>query len=189
MNLSDRSSSRSRVLLRIEKYKQILTRVQEALREEIWLSSQRAITEEPEAFITPASEDTAPLTARGQKVKCYECKGYGHVARNCEKKQFCNYCKKTGHLISDYTRRPPKRNEQPLKQGQTASALQDQNLPDSASSSSGIVMLMLAQIWELINNYIPSAFTSMGENGHTTSPAFHYRLPFLHLLLQLCLWT
>ena len=99
------------------------------------------------------------------------------MARNCENKQFCNYCKKTGHLISDYTRRPPKRNEQPLKQGQTASALQDQNLPDSASSSSGIVMLMLAPIRELINNSISSAFTSMGVNGQYnfphTSPAFH----------------
>lgn len=148
---------------------------------------QRAITEEPEAFITPPSEDTAPLTAWGQKVQCYECKGYVHVARNCKKKQFCNYCKKTGHLISDYTRRPPKRNEQPLQQCQTASALQDQNLPDSASSSSGNVMLMLAQLYFICIYFHGRKWSVQFSSRHLQHST--HRLPFLHLLLLLGLWT
>ena len=32
-------------------------------------------------------------------VQCYSCKGFGHNATNCTKK-FCNYCKKTGHIIT-----------------------------------------------------------------------------------------
>ena len=33
-------------------------------------------------------------------VQCYSCKGFGHITTNCTK-QFCNYCKKTGHFIKD----------------------------------------------------------------------------------------
>ena len=51
-------------------------------------------------------DDIALLTVRGQKPQCYECKKYGHVARNCRQKLFFNYCKRNGHVISECTRRP-----------------------------------------------------------------------------------
>ena len=31
-------------------------------------------------------------------VKCFSCKSFGHIARDCRKK-FCNYYKKHGHII------------------------------------------------------------------------------------------
>ncbi|GAV60635.1 zf-CCHC domain-containing protein/gag_pre-integrs domain-containing protein [Cephalotus follicularis] len=41
--------------------------------------------------------------------QCYSCKDYGHIAKDC-KKQFCNYCKKEGHIIMEYRCRPHNRN-------------------------------------------------------------------------------
>ena len=98
------------------------TYVQEVLREEIRLMSQQSLITKPKALLTTPAltpiKEIALLAARGQKTQCHECKGYGHLARNCRKKLFCNYCKRTRHIISECTRRPPRRNEQPPKQGQ-----------------------------------------------------------------------
>ena len=84
--------------------------------------SQQSLITEPKALLTTPAltpiKEIALLAARGQKTQCHECKGYGHLARNCRKKLFCNYCKRTRHIISECTRRPPRRNEQPPKQGQ-----------------------------------------------------------------------
>ena len=62
--------------------------VQEVLREETWLQSQHAISEEPKAFVPNKSAEAAFLTP---KVQCFECKGYGHVARYGKKKHYCKY--------------------------------------------------------------------------------------------------
>lgn len=42
------------------------------------------------------------------KVQCFSCKNYGHIAANCTQK-FCNYCKKHGHIIKDCLIRPQNR--------------------------------------------------------------------------------
>ncbi|CAN0846262.1 hypothetical protein LINGRAHAP2_LOCUS4369, partial [Linum grandiflorum] len=34
----------------------------------------------------------------------------GHLQNNCKKRNFCNYCKKTGHIILECTSIPPKGN-------------------------------------------------------------------------------
>lgn len=69
------------------------TCVQEILREEIRLQSQNTLNEEPKAFVAPASDTMALISTKEKQVHCFECKGIGHVARNCKKKTFCNYCK------------------------------------------------------------------------------------------------
>ena len=61
--------------------------IQEVLREKTHLSSTHSLTEEPKALLTqpaPSSADeTTMFITRGQKLQCYECKKYGHVARDC----------------------------------------------------------------------------------------------------------
>ena len=75
---------------------------QEVLREELRLNSQRAILEEPKAFLAPLPADSALLGAPNKKpAQCYECKGFGHIAENYRKKLVCRYCKYFGHLIDD----------------------------------------------------------------------------------------
>ena len=88
-----------------EKSPDLNTCVQEVLREETRLRSTQSITSEPKIFF-PSQEpapvdDIALLIARGQKPQCYECKQYGHAARNCRQKLFCNYCKRNGRVISE----------------------------------------------------------------------------------------
>lgn len=41
-------------------------------------------------------------------VRCFSCKAFGHIARDCPKK-FCNYCKKQGHIISTCPIRPERK--------------------------------------------------------------------------------
>ncbi|XXG40077.1 hypothetical protein AAC387_Pa01g0879 [Persea americana] len=89
---------------------------QEVLREELLLTSQRAILEEPKAFLAPLLADSALLATPNPKLtQCYECKSFGHIAKNCRKKLVCRYCKRSGHLIDD-CRSLQRRNEtQPKK--------------------------------------------------------------------------
>lgn len=86
----------------------------ELLREE-----QRLITQ---AVMEQKAQNSAPIpvayAAQGKSkggrdmtnVQCYSCKGFGHIASNCNEK-FCNYCKKSGHIIKDCPTRPPKKSE------------------------------------------------------------------------------
>lgn len=59
-------------------------------REKVRLQPQNTLIEEPKAFTVPSPNEYALITAKDQKVQCYECKGYVHVAQNCKKKNFCN---------------------------------------------------------------------------------------------------
>lgn len=54
------------------------------MREEIWLPFRNALNEEPKVFITPSFDNLALVSAKGQKLQCFECKGFEHVARNCK---------------------------------------------------------------------------------------------------------
>ncbi|KAK3027747.1 hypothetical protein RJ639_042487 [Escallonia herrerae] len=35
------------------------------------------------------------------KVKCFECKEFGHVVSHCKKKNSCVYCKQAGHIVTE----------------------------------------------------------------------------------------
>jgi hypothetical protein len=76
---------------------------------ELLRKEQRIITQ---AVLEQKAQNSAPIlvayAAQGRSkrgrdmsnVQCYSCKGFGHIATTCTKK-FCNYCKKTGHIIKD----------------------------------------------------------------------------------------
>ena len=150
------------------------------------MSRQSLISESKALLTTPAphlSKETALLTTHGHKPQYHECKGYGHLAHNCRKKLFCNYCKRTGHVISECTRRPPRRNEQPTKQGQTA--FQAQHSQAGIPNHDETVAPTPAQIREMINTFVASAFTLMGISGlslpPTASHAFHSCTLCIHI--------
>ena len=73
------------------------TCVQEILWEETRLCSQHSLIDDTKAFVAPSFDKAALLTSR--TIQCFECKGHGHVAKNCKRKNFCNYCKCNGHII------------------------------------------------------------------------------------------
>ncbi|KAF5451731.1 hypothetical protein F2P56_026811 [Juglans regia] len=64
-----------------------------------------------------ASSAQVAFTAQGKSkgrdystTQCYSCKGFGHIATHCPKK-FCNYCKKSRHIIKDCPIQPPQKQE------------------------------------------------------------------------------
>lgn len=85
------------------------------MREEIWLPFRNALNEEPKVFITPSFDNLALVSAKGQKLQCFECKGFEHVARNCKTYFFCYYGKRTGHIIFECIRRSPWKNDYVLQ--------------------------------------------------------------------------
>ena len=127
MNLRPEFEYARSALMNRENSANLDTCFQEVLREELRLTSERSILEEPKAFLAPLLADLALLATPNPKpTQCYECKGFGHIAKNCRKKLVCRYCKRTGHVIDD-CRSLQRRNEiQPKK---PSSNMRSQNIP------------------------------------------------------------
>ena len=100
-------------------------------------------------------------------VKCFSCKYFGHIARDCHKK-FCNYYKKHGHIISACSIHPER------KQGTAYHA-------STAASSSAALPAALPVIPlptptalanpttltpEMVQQMIHSSFTAFGLSGN-----------------------
>ena len=127
MNLGPEFESVRSALMNRENSVNLDTCFQKVLHEELRLTSQHTILEEPKAFLTPLPADSAPLaTPTLKSTQCYECKSFGHIAKKCCKKLVCRYCKRTGHLIDD-CRSLQRRNE--TQQKKSLSNLPRQNIP------------------------------------------------------------
>ena len=87
-------------------------------------------------------------------VQCYSCKEFEHIATNCTKK-FCNYYKKTRHIIKDCSIRPPKKPETAYNVSVGPS-----NAPSPGQSS--ITPKMVQQM-------IVSALSALGLSGNKNS--------------------
>lgn len=177
MNLRPEFESVRAALMNRETSPHLDTCVQEVLREEIRLQSQHSLMEEPKAFIAPSAapafDEKALIAGKGQPLQCFDCKEYGHISRNCKKKKFCNYCKRNGHVISECTRRPPRRNEAPQHRPHlNPTALQTQVAPPADYAASQTIQLTQEQIQDMINTSVASAFTSMGVSGRYNSSSF-----------------
>lgn len=59
-------------------------------------------------------EKAAAKKAALEATKCYACKGFGHLARDCSTPQACYNCKKPGHIAGDC---PANANRNNYKQG------------------------------------------------------------------------
>lgn len=90
MNLRLEFESIQSASMNREVFPDLDTSVQEILIEEVPLHSQHTINDGPKDFATASSENAVFLTARGLKTQCYESKGYGRVACNCKKNNFCS---------------------------------------------------------------------------------------------------
>ena len=187
MNLRPEFESIRSALMNRENSANLDTCFQEVLREELRLTSQRAILEEPKALLAPLPANFALLATPNQKpTQCYECKGFGHLAKNCRKKLVCRYCKRSGHLIDDcrslQRKNGPHQKQNPSATRQNApAAFQVQApLPDTGSTSSGAVSMTPAQIQELIQNTVTSAYASMGFNGGRYQPLSLLAFPAFH---------
>ena len=192
MNLRPEFESIRSALMNRENSANLDTCFQEVLREELRLTSQRAILKEPKALLAPLPADFALLATPNQKpTQCYECKGFGHLAKNCRKKLVCRYCKRSGHLIDDcrslQRKNGPHQKQNPSSTRQNApAAFQVQApLPDTGSTSSGAVSMTPAQIQELIQSTVTSAYASMGFNGGRYQPLSLLAFPAFHSSISL----
>lgn len=69
----------------------------ELLREETQIITQVVIEAKgtlPTAFATQRSKPKDQT-----KIQCFECKGYGHAASHCKKRNYYVYCRQTGHIV------------------------------------------------------------------------------------------
>ncbi|KAF5466866.1 hypothetical protein F2P56_016749 [Juglans regia] len=89
------------------------------------------------------------------KLQCFSCKEFGHIARNCSKK-VCNYCKKEGHIIKDCRVRPQNRQSHAF---QAAVQSSSSSAPSTVSSDSSVLTPAMVQ------QMILSAFTALGLQG------------------------
>ncbi|KAF5471354.1 hypothetical protein F2P56_011797 [Juglans regia] len=89
-----------------------------------------------------------------QKVQCFSCKEYGHIAAHCARKS-CNYCKKPGHIIKECPIRP---------QNRQANVYQATVSP-STSANSTIVGDSSALTSEMVQQMIILAFSALGLQG------------------------
>ncbi|KAG6654422.1 hypothetical protein CIPAW_05G144600 [Carya illinoinensis] len=71
----------------------------ELLREEQRLSTQISMTSD-KVFSETINVAYAAQGQGRNKLQYFNCKKFGHIARNCSKK-VCNYCKKENHIIKD----------------------------------------------------------------------------------------
>ena len=68
-------------LMNRESFANLDTCFQEVIREELRLTSQCTILEEPKPFLAPLPADSALLaTPTSKQTQCYECKSFGHIA-------------------------------------------------------------------------------------------------------------
>ncbi|KAF5457778.1 hypothetical protein F2P56_021858 [Juglans regia] len=128
--------------------------VRELLREEQRLSTQMGITSEK--VLSEAVNVAYAAQGKGKnKLQCFSCKEFGHIARNYPKK-VCNYCKKEGHLIKDCRVRLQNRQSQAFQAAVQSSS--SSALPTVSSDSSALTPAMVQQM-------IVSAFTALGLQG------------------------
>lgn len=84
------------------------------------------------------------------RTQCYNCKEYGHIAKNCGK-NFCNYCKQQGHIIKECPTRPQNR-----KVNNFHAAINGSTLENSSSGPLGQVFTP-----EMVQQMIVSAFSAL----------------------------
>ncbi|KAF5450004.1 hypothetical protein F2P56_030389 [Juglans regia] len=126
----------------------------ELLREEQRLSTQMGMTSEK--VFSKAVNLTYAAQGRGRnKLQCFSCKEFGHIARNYSKK-VCNYCKKEGHLVKDCRVRPQNRQSQAFQADVQSSP---SSAPPTISSDSSVLTPAMVQ------QMIVSAFTALGLQG------------------------
>lgn len=118
-------------------------------------------------------------------VQCFECKGYGRL--NCKKKKFCNYCKRNGHIISECTRRPRRKQGHALQAktnlsfGSTPPNLSPEQIKQMIQSSDATAIASALFAVGITRNSIPTLFTEQtipwyidsGASNHMTSVQDH----------------
>ncbi|KAJ6944960.1 hypothetical protein NC651_000098 [Populus alba x Populus x berolinensis] len=124
-----------------------------ALRGEFEAIRSNLMNREPVPFLDICVRE---LLREEQRIitQCYSCKGFRHIATTCIKK-FCNYCKKTGHIIKDCSIRPPKKSE-------TAYNV-SVGFSNALSPSQSSITL------EMIQQMIVSALSALGLLGNQNS--------------------
>jgi hypothetical protein len=131
--------------------------VGELLKEEQWIITQ-AVLEKKAKILLQFLLSTAQGRSKGGRdmsnVQCYSCKGFRHIATTCTKK-FCNYCKKTGHIIKDCSIWPSKKSETAYNV-----SIGSSNAPSLGQSSITP---------EMIQQMIVSALSALGLSGNQNS--------------------
>ncbi|GAV85978.1 zf-CCHC domain-containing protein/gag_pre-integrs domain-containing protein [Cephalotus follicularis] len=95
-------------------------------------------------------------------IQCYSCKEYEHIAKDCTK-QFCNYCKKEGHIITNCHHRPQNRNN-----AKAYHAIATESVPTEGSTPLTYIVptsFSSALTPKSIQQMIVQALTSMGFFG------------------------
>lgn len=94
-------------------------------------------------------------------IQCYNCKGFGHISRDCPKK-YCNYCKKQGHHISVCPVQPEKKYTATYHTSTSASSFTTLPTTSHVVPTPTSVPTLTP---EMVQQMITSAFSAFGLSG------------------------
>ncbi|KAG6468900.1 hypothetical protein ZIOFF_073595 [Zingiber officinale] len=140
----------------------------ELLREEQRMTTQAVLgsSKEISEVVNVAYVGQVKNRGKGQ-MQCYNCKEFGHIARNCCKK-FCNYYKQNGHIIKQCPTRPENRRGQAFQ-----AAISDLTTISSTATIAGTNQSFATL--EMVQQMIITAFPTLGLYGQgkiVSSPWF-----------------
>ncbi|XP_019052078.1 PREDICTED: uncharacterized protein LOC109114214 [Nelumbo nucifera] len=98
------------------------------------------------------------------KVQCFSCKNYGHIAANCTQK-FCNYCKKHGHIIKDCLTCPQNRQNTAFQATIGNSSIDQIQTGPSTMSTINQIAQFTVLTPEIVQQMIVSALSALRLQG------------------------
>ncbi|PHT94917.1 hypothetical protein T459_02799 [Capsicum annuum] len=141
--------------------------VSEVLRQEIQLGSQASMENSLFVDTAMAAYKSSSSGNSNKPIQCYHYKETGHGISHCKKQNYCNYCKKDGHIILEYHKKsgsvkrstPHKAFQAMTRDGGTQHTLETQKAPQLFDRND-IYKMIQDSLADALPNVISTALTT-----------------------------
>ncbi|CAN1245740.1 Retrovirus-related Pol polyprotein from transposon TNT 1-94 [Linum grandiflorum] len=133
------------------------------------------------------SQVVVPSSGKSES-RCHHCNEPGHFRNHCRNRNFCTYCKKSGHIILDCSRASGRRganvggSDRSSISRPTFSAQSSTAESPSAASDDRITQLVQAALQQALPTALQACFSAFGVSGKSSSrPWFLDSASFNHM--------